>query len=221
MSYDYTPDSTGLAQLDASKPASTEGVSVGDEAIRQIKAYLKDPTMSPFPATVLFPVNSVYLSMSTLDPNDFLPGTWVAISQGRLLLGAGTNTASNNEVAPTSGAGGESFAVGATGGSSDGSSKTVVTGTGGSTALTKAQIPTHAHKYTSPTIGSVDLLFTAVPSATKHTPTSNAGTTEDGTLDGVASGGSGGNGAGHTHGAGSYVAGMFPYFVVNVWLRTA
>lgn len=45
-SYAYT-NGQGISALDATTPLGTEPVSAGDDAIRQIKAYLKDPTKGP------------------------------------------------------------------------------------------------------------------------------------------------------------------------------
>ena len=65
-----------------------------------------------------FPVNSIYLTYTNINPGTFLGGTWSLIGQNRYIVGAGS-----------------SYSGGATGGSS----------TTGGTAITTAQMPSHSH----------------------------------------------------------------------------
>ncbi|MFQ9922114.1 MAG: phage baseplate protein [Beduini sp.] len=79
-----------------------------------------------------FPVNSIYLTYTNINPGTFLGGTWSLIGQNRYIVGAGS-----------------SYSGGATGGSSS---------TGG-TALTVAQIPNHDHVLSMATMNKVDGSF--------------------------------------------------------------
>ena len=56
----------------------------------------------------IYPVGSIYLTASSTNPTTLFGGTWVQISQGRTLIGAGTGTDVNN----TS----QTFTAGSTGG---------------------------------------------------------------------------------------------------------
>lgn len=76
-----------------------------------------------------FPVNSVYLTYTNINPGTFLGGTWSLIGQNRYIVGAGS-----------------SYSGGATGGSS----------TTGGTALTVAQMPSHGHKMSMATMNKID-----------------------------------------------------------------
>jgi len=64
----------------------------------------------------VYPVGSIYLSLSPQDANGFLPGTWVKLAEGTFLAAAG---------------GGE-YALGTDGGTSQ-------------VILTEAQMPSHTH----------------------------------------------------------------------------
>lgn len=44
----------------------------------------------------IYPVGSIYLTMSSTNPSKYFGGTWVQISQGRVLAGAGQITGQNN-----------------------------------------------------------------------------------------------------------------------------
>lgn len=67
----------------------------------------------------IFPVGSIYISVTNTNPSSFLGGTWVAFGQGRTLVGVDTSQSEFNTVQKTGGA------------------KTVT--------LTTSQIPSHTH----------------------------------------------------------------------------
>lgn len=45
----------------------------------------------------IYPVGSIYMSVKSTNPGTLFGGTWVAIAQGRCLVGVGTNKDANNE----------------------------------------------------------------------------------------------------------------------------
>lgn len=52
---------------------------------------------------ILFPVNSIYLSVSSTNPTNYFGGTWVQIAQGRTLVGVDTSDSDFNAVQKTGG----------------------------------------------------------------------------------------------------------------------
>lgn len=52
---------------------------------------------------ILFPVNSIYLSVSSTNPTNYFGGTWVQIAQGRTLVGVDTSDSDFNVVEKTGG----------------------------------------------------------------------------------------------------------------------
>lgn len=81
---------------------------------------------------VFFPVGSIKLTYTNINPSTTMGGTWTLIGQNRYIVGAGS-----------------SYSGGATGGSSS---------TGG-TALTAAQMPAHDHAMSMATMNKVDGRF--------------------------------------------------------------
>lgn len=55
-------------------------------------------------ASKLFPVGSIYISVTNTNPSSFLGGTWVAFGQGRTLVGVDTSQSEFNTVQKTGGA---------------------------------------------------------------------------------------------------------------------
>ena len=215
-SYPYGSGSDYTA-LDVTTPIGpSDPVSDLNDSDQQIKRYLNDVVRGaytpntyngPAPTSLIFPIGSVQLTTGGLDPNTYLPGTWASTGEGRAIIGAGTNSD------------GDIFVDGETGGSSDGSKGVTVTGDTASHTLTKAQIPTHVHNYTSSVLpDSNQRAQPGVngdwPGQTKHIPTNDAGVTENGAGDGL-------NGDAHSHGAGTLASTIFPYLVLQVWVRTA
>ena len=64
---------------------------VTEEAVRQLLGLTQKHIID-----MIYPVNSVYLTLSEAEPEKFFPGTkWKRISEGRFLVGAGTGMDSN------------------------------------------------------------------------------------------------------------------------------
>ena len=61
--------------------------------------------------TTLFPIGSIYLSVSNTNPGTFLGGTWVAFGQGRTLIGINTSDGDFNTVEKTGGSKTKTLAV--------------------------------------------------------------------------------------------------------------
>lgn len=99
-------------------PASSGVLQLGDNAF--------------LTAQGAYPVGSIYLSVTDTDPATLFGGTWERISQGRFLLGAGSNAANSTDYWGAYPAGKENFPAGEMGGE--------VTHT-----LTVAEMPSHTH----------------------------------------------------------------------------
>ncbi len=99
----------------------------GDVTIKngQILTYQNKELVS-----LIYPIGSIYMSVNSTDPGTLFPGTtWTAISQGRVLIGAGSNGTTN-------------YTAGSTGGTEKWSIASFNTE---STTLTTNQIPSHTH----------------------------------------------------------------------------
>lgn len=79
-----------------------------------------------------YPVGSIYLSVNNTNPATLFGGTWKRISQGRFLLGAGSNAANSTDSWGAYPAGKEDFPVGEMGGEVE-------------HTLTVAEMPSHTH----------------------------------------------------------------------------
>lgn len=79
-----------------------------------------------------YPVGSIYLSVTDTDPATLFGGTWERISQGRFLLGAGSNAANSTDYWGAYPAGKESFPAGEMGGEVE-------------HTLTVDEMPSHTH----------------------------------------------------------------------------
>lgn len=82
---------------------------------------------------LIYPVGSIYMSMSSTNPAELFGGTWEQIAQGRCLIGAGTGTDSRSES--------KTFTAGATGGEYN-------------HVLTVGELASHNHGASSSNIGS-------------------------------------------------------------------
>lgn len=81
----------------------------------------------------IYPIGSVYISLTETNPSTYLKGTWEQFGQGRTLIGVGTGNDGTNT---------QEFEVNTTGG--EYKHKLVID-----------EIPSHAHKYYSPIIQEV------------------------------------------------------------------
>lgn len=81
----------------------------------------------------IYPIGSVYISLSETNPGTYLKGTWEQFGQGRTLIGVGTGNDGTNT---------QAFEVNTTGG--EYKHKLVID-----------EIPSHTHKYYSPIVQAV------------------------------------------------------------------
>lgn len=81
----------------------------------------------------IYPIGSVYISLTETNPGTYLKGTWEQFGQGRTLIGVGTGNDGTNT---------QDFKVNATGG--EYKHKLVID-----------EIPSHSHKYYSPIVQAV------------------------------------------------------------------
>lgn len=81
----------------------------------------------------IYPIGSVYISLTETNPGTYLKGTWEQFGQGRTLIGVGTGNDGTNT---------QEFGVNATGG--EYKHKLVID-----------EIPSHSHKYYSPIVQEV------------------------------------------------------------------
>ena len=145
--------------------------------------------------TDIYPVGSIYMNITDVDPSELFGGTWEKI-EDRFLLSCGTTYST----------------LGATGGSA----KHTPAGTVGNHTLTTGEIPSHTHKYTKPT-DSVAQIYEAQQQYSSGITTINTSTASANQDTGSA-----GTGGAHNHGfTGTEADTMPPYIVVNIWKRTA
>lgn len=81
----------------------------------------------------IYPIGTIYMSSSNVNPGTLFGGTWTAWGQGRVPVGAGSNGTTNYSVETTGGA--ESRA------------HQHASATSGSTAITTDQMPSHKHGF--------------------------------------------------------------------------
>lgn len=99
-------------------PASSGVLQLGDNAF--------------LTAQGAYPVGSIYLSVNDTNPATLFGGTWERISQGRFLLGAGSNAANSTHYWGSYPAGSANFPAGETGGEA-------------THTLTVDEMPSHTH----------------------------------------------------------------------------
>ena len=196
-----------------------------------------------------YPVGSIYLSISNINPETIFGGTWVSFGSGKTLVGVDTNDSDFNTAEKTGG-----------------SKKTTYTplGTIGSHALTVSELPSHTHSIPSLSgtaasngahthaqndwvygstngaarqsntwmasnsgngyIGPVNVMISnGWANADKYAVKSAGAHTHSVTTNASTTGGSG-SGDGHTHtftGTSSNIDILDPYITVYMWKRTA
>ena len=212
--------------------------------LERLKNYVSGPDTSEILNRV-YPVGSIYMSMTNTNPSTLFGGTWESV-EGKFLLGADTT-----------------YTAGSTGGNS---SVTLTTSelpshnhslnshthtysksstTSGSHTLTVSEMPSHTHNNMMNTIKSVDSSYGFTKSSPGYTDRAIARTTTEGNSLSTGSSSvtnikSTGGGGGHTHsitltstdtgtatgntgskGSGSSFSIMNPYLAVYIWKRTA
>lgn len=138
---------------------------------------------------LFYPLGSIYLSTSDLNPSTFFGGLWEQIAQGKTLIGVGTGT-DINEVSKT-------FAVGDTGGEYE-------------HTLTVDEMPNHQHDVNDFSYGKQGITVTGYNDASGwNTPSirSLTGAGSSGTLMAAPAG----KGLSHNN--------MPPYLAVFIWKR--
>ena len=68
---------------------------LGNESLNAIKDWLKAEMLSSIQA--LYPIGSIYMSTANVSPATFIGGTWEALDEGRVLIGAGTSHPAGEE----------------------------------------------------------------------------------------------------------------------------
>lgn len=115
--------------LNTTKIGATGGVITGTLQVETITKQDGTPIMTAgkFQSSTMlgmYPIGAVYLSIESANPSTTFGGTWVAMGQGRVLMGAGSATDDNGV--------NQTFTAGATGGEF-------------SHTLTDAEMPSHNH----------------------------------------------------------------------------
>lgn len=178
---------------------------------------------------IVYPIGSIYLSVSAVNPSRVLGGTWVTWGSGRVPVGVNTADGNYNSVEKTGGS----------------ANHTHNAATSGSTSLSTAQIPSHAHSVsiTSGSSGSHthnlyrEFGAAAVAEYTPHNENymqlagNKAGTRHAGSSSVAANGGhahtingntgANGSGSGHTHSIpAASGSNLPPYITCYMWKRT-
>lgn len=116
--YSNVGDSKSILNLAANSSIRVTNSAGNTKVIKSYELVTKCP----------FPVNSIYISVSSKDPSSLWEGTtWEQIAQGRTLIGQGSGTDANGVS--------KSFSNGSTGGEY-------------SHTLTVQEMPSHSHSYT-------------------------------------------------------------------------
>ena len=145
---------------------------------------------------LVYPVESIYMSVNNVDPSTIFGGTWAAWGAGRVPVGVDTSDSDFDTAEETGGAKTHDHG-----------------GATGSTTLTIDQIPSHNHTVT----------LHEEPTGAKFTVKSDLlqdnGFAPSGNFPVNATGSTGG-GEGHTHTISS-VSSLQPYITCYMWKRTA
>ena len=205
-------DTTYLKKTESAPNAinATNAVNDGDGS-KIDETYLKVSDL----LNLVYPVGSIYTSVSSTDPHNIFGGTWEAFGQGRVLIGAGTGTDKNNTQ--------KTFTVG----------ETDATGEYGHTLITD-EMPSHTHSVNGDTDSAnathshtIDFLGTRQANMgagakcyVRNSQDGGSGFTMQSNSDNathshginLTSGSAGGGGA-HNN--------LQPYLVVYMWKRTA
>lgn len=213
-----TETRTGVVEL-----ATKAEAVVGTDTTRAV-------TAAGVAAAILsaFPVGSVYITASNINPATFLGGTWSQIAQGRTLIGVGTLSD-------------DTYAAGATGGAARVTLTTAEMPSHNHGGATGTQSADHTHSFSgsTSTIGnhhhtiddsnsegsSYGLWAYGNRGGANNNPGLNR-TNDAGSHNHTVSGTTGSNSASHTHsvsfqGGGGAHENRMPYLAVYFWQRTA
>lgn len=167
----------------------------------------KNVSITPLDIKDLYPVGSIYLTVSDIYPGDYFGGTWVKVSGG--FLYGSVNTAGDV-------------------GNGTGTATNAATGNTGSTTLTVDQIPSHNHQerlyfhgYSGFSGGSSGNVYVFNWSSGNCIVNQNSSNTSSYTsLCNQPDTHNRGGGQGHTHSLNNHTHNI-PYIGVWVWKRTA
>ena len=70
-------------------PDTYPNAAIGEDALKAIKAWVKEQVLGG--GINAYPIGSIYMSVNPTSPADIFGGTWEALDQGRVLIGAGAS----------------------------------------------------------------------------------------------------------------------------------
>lgn len=179
----------------------------------------------------LYPVGSIYFSVTNTNPSSKFGGTWVSWGSGRVPVGVNSNDGNFNSVEKTGGSSSHSHTI------SVGSKSAF---TSGSTTLSTSQIPSHTHSGTTG-VGSTNSIRVVASAGNGCLPNHSTGYGGGSYVDRSGQNFPGsshshpfttnatGGGGGHTHSipahnhtaSSSSVSTLQPYITCYMWKRTA
>lgn len=186
-----------------------------DEVARDAVTALQNSLWS-----IIYPVGSIYMSVSSTNPGSIFGGTWVAWGSGRVPVGVDTNDTDFNTVEKTGGA--KTVTLTASNMPAHTHTYSKVTSPTGSTAISKDQMPSHTHSYSNKTASTSTAMASSGSTQVIKSISSGSATT-------TATGG----GKGHNHtistsstssgsaGSGTAVNKLQPYITCYMFKRTA
>lgn len=77
-----------VKQADGSMLLAGQAVPNIDQRVRDLEAKLATTTFKTTLLGMIYPVGSIYMSLNNVSPQTFLGGTWEALDDGKVLLGA-------------------------------------------------------------------------------------------------------------------------------------
>lgn len=77
-----------VKQADGSMLLAGQAVPNIDQRVRNLEAKLATTTFKTTLLGMIYPVGSIYMSLNNVSPQTFLGGTWEALDDGKVLLGA-------------------------------------------------------------------------------------------------------------------------------------
>ena len=183
-------------------------------------AFSEKPGIKNEIVNLIYPVGSIYMSVSSTSPATLFGGTWVRWGNGKVPVGIDTSNSNFNTTEKTGGSATSSYTP---------------SGTVGSHTLTASQIPSHKHSVSITKSGAHTHTIYSMDKGKNDGTAMRLGTSAnyDNTIYGVPSGGahthtvsetSVGGGSGHNHtfsGSAGSVSTLQPYITCYMWKRTA